>query len=247
MNPIAQLIEKEDEHLGFGVYFVERPWGDSYQWRGPAWSDAMIEGVSRACAAGMLFLGVWMVVQVVRRQRISEWRAYAFFGCAYVQGLMFTMASEDSVWPAPLGFTRALPAFVVLACVAALRRRPQWWAWIPIDLGAIFLLACFFLVNQNEIGPFALLFAIPWVLLWAVVRLRTRAARVVDGLQADAWRLLAAAQLVALIPLCLVSLTMNIQASDEIDFLVGGLVLCISMSAFLLGTFQIAINRRAHA
>ena len=247
MNPLPTYMQQEDEHIGLGMYYVESPWGDSYEWRGPDWSEGTIDGIVRASAAGMLLFGIWMLVQALRRDRISNWRAYAFFACAYIQGLSFSMAEDTSFLLGALRYTRILPAFVVLACVAALRSRPKWRAWVAIDIGVVTLLVLSYLAEPYEVSPYALLFSIPWLLLWIIVRMRTRGGRTVEGLQADAWRLLAAAHLVAMVPQSLASLTMGLEASDEIDLFLGGLVLCMSMSAFLLGVFQVSINRSAHA
>lgn len=241
-----QLTQQEDEYLGFGMYYSPS-WGGSYEWRGPDWSDAFIEALSRACACGIVLLGGLLLAQAVVRKRMSNGLAFAFFACAYTQGLLFAMLEQGIEWIDLARFTRILPAFTLLACVAALRRRPSWWAWVPIDLGILALLVLGFLAQPSAEDLSSPIFSLPWILLWAVVRLRTRGGRVVEGLQADAWRLLAAALLVGMILQSLLSLIISLKMAGHLDFILGGLVMSMSMAAFTLGLFQLAIRPRAHA
>jgi hypothetical protein len=245
MNPVAQFNAQEDEYLGFGMYYSPGPWDESYHWRGPDWSDSFVEALSRVCAGSILILGGVLIAQAIAHKRMSDWMALAFFACAYAQGLLFAMLEQGIEWVELARFTRILPAFTVLACVAALRQRPSWWAWVPIDLGILVLLALSFFAHPNAEDLSGPLYSIPWLLLWAVVRLRTRGGRTVEGLQADAWRLLAVAHLLAMALQSLLSLTLGLKMAGFLDFILGGLLMCMSMAAFTLGLFQLAIQPRA--
>ena len=246
MIPLAQSVEQEDEYLGFGMYYSE-DWGGTYEWRGPDWSNATIEVWTVVSAIGLLLFGGLLIAQVFQRKRMSDWLAYAYFACAYVQGLMFAIAEQGEDWLVVSRYARILPAFTVLVCVAALRRRPNWWVWIPIDLGALSLLVLIFLTEPDMESLTIPLFPLLWAIPLMVVRSRTRGGRTVEGLQADAWRFVAVAHLIAMLPLGLASVSMNEGAVGIVDLLLGGIIFSMSMAALLLGIFQIAINRRTHA